>query len=308
MNAPDADLERMPDEHPHVRHAKALAVRRALLFGLLPSTFERLITDVTFTPEHYSRALHRIERRIIASQIAPAFGSSARDLGALAPEPRDPWRVDPERLPEESRRVVTCGPCRGLTKVNCGTCSGTERVRCRECRGSGRVMGAKRMKNCPTCRAKGDVRCGLCRGGKVDCRTCNAIGRVVHRFVVERTTRVAVVVRGGGLAMRAHTCVGEPADFDTPARWRNTRTEDLAVEPDRVDASLRVPLDSATERVLETRVQSFAGQVAYVHYETALGRGCVVLPRRRRSSATARRSSSGLRSKRSSTLPAFGSR
>lgn len=256
----------------HASPAIEAASRRARLFGVLPRTFARLVTGVAAERDEYWRALHKIERRAIVSRLALAYRSSARDVDAPTPEPRDPWSVDPARIETESRRVIICAACTGTREVVCTDCSGTTRVRCRGCFGSGRVLGKKKMKNCPTCRGKGDVRCGECRGGRVECRACGAMGRVEHWYVVERETRFAVVTSAKGLAVRAHPNVREPTDFDASAKWRNTLAADDAVEPASVHEALLPPVDARTERILESRVQRFVGDVSHITCETGLGR------------------------------------
>lgn len=264
----------MTPTHPYAAAALDAAARHAFWFGVPTSLFARIVSGVRVDEDRYARALHQVERRAIGWRMAPARRSSPRDVTEPAPKPLDPWSVDPSRLEVDSLRVILCPGCNGSKRVRCSQCAGTQRVRCGGCGGSGRVMGAKKLKNCPTCRAKGDVKCVACRAGSVECGPCDAVGRVEHRFVVERSSRLSVVTHGEGLAIRAHRAIGSADDFDRTSSWPHPRTSDSVVAPESVDASLR-PALTPHERIVACRVQTFAGLVAHVDYRIATGAGRV---------------------------------
>lgn len=124
-----------------------------------------------------------------ASEASDALEGEARaifdgQLSVLIDRP-DRWQASKSQTYELSPYGVelTCGTCRGSTRIRCGSCSGDGQVTCRACHGS-------RHMTCQSCRGAGnnrvnrngtyhDVNCSPCGGsGKVNCGTCGSSGRV----------------------------------------------------------------------------------------------------------------------------------
>jgi len=257
------------------------AARAARRYLISAGAFRRSIESIAYSRETYTRALHTLEQRLVERRIVAADDSRARVTGPLPnPAAVDPWGVDPEQLPGLSRAVASCPGCFGDKRTVCPQCAGSTRVRCGGCGGSGRVYGQRGMKNCPDCRAKGDRKCLACRSGKVECQVCSASGRVESWLEIRRKVIGRVCIDSRTPASEVHEAVEAANDFDAdPSTWRNERIADSGTirESTTIPDSLRPPLDTHTERILTSRVQTFAGHVFRMKYATALASGLLVI-------------------------------
>lgn len=270
-----------------------LAVTRAAAHGrryFIPgSTFRRCISAARVEPQTYSRALHQVERRTLTVQHAPARGAAVGRNDEPPSASADPWSFDTATIEQVSRRACLCPSCRGDGTVPCATCRGDAAVRCRACSGSGRVMGSRnRMKNCPTCRARGKVACTACSAGRVACRTCERTGRVEAWLTMQRAQLALVSASGSRAGMAVHACLDQPSDFDAAHSWPNDLAQDHAVDAAQLPAELAPAIDRRTDRVLATRVQTFASPVARVELATLFGRSHLELAGRDPAVGTAR--------------------
>lgn len=249
----------------------AAYVRRYLL---LPSTFRRCMTSATVGDETYLRALHDVERRTIELRMQPARGRGYEEQPPSTET--DPWSIDPETIEQASRRHCRCPACNGTASVRCDHCSGAGAVRCGRCSGTGRVMGSRnRTKKCPECRERGRVDCQACRAGFVACRSCGASGRVDAWLVMHRQRLRLVSTSGSAPGLGVHARVDQPDDFDAPHGWPSDLRSDEQIAPGEVPAGLEARVDTRTDRVLKTRVQTFASRVARVELATLLERRTV---------------------------------
>ncbi|WP_434384025.1 hypothetical protein [Melittangium boletus] len=260
--------------------ALAAAALAATHHGIQEREFRASVTSVDHAAERYQRALHVIHRRKVVLRWDPGEPTRFRKAEP-PPDPNgvDPWAVDAEQLARESRVITVCPGCQGEKRRTCSDCAGSARRRCGGCAGSGRVPGAKGgTKNCPTCRARGDVKCTACKSGKVDCTTCGADGRVDAWLEVERETLTQVHSHPANRASALHEHLTLPGDFDAPPRgWVNRLVEDGGVQPPShpCPEGLRARLDAREERLVSTRIQTFASDIFRVNYATARGKGVV---------------------------------
>lgn len=257
------------------------ATHAARRYWISAGAFRRSIESIGYSREAYSRALHTLEQRLVVRKLVAADDGRVRVTGPLPnPAAIDPWGVDPDQIAGLSRVVTDCPGCFGGKRMTCPQCLGSTRVRCGGCGGSGRVYGQRGMKNCPDCRAKGDRKCLACRSGKVDCQACSATGRVESWLEIHRKVIGRVCVDSQTPASELHDDLKSADDFDNdPSAWRNERVadSDVTTDVDAIPESLRPVFDIRTERILTSRVQTFAGHVFRLKYATALATGLLIV-------------------------------
>lgn len=223
------------------------------------AAFIRCVDNVRLETDRGARAVYEVLRKEVVLHTSPAYGSKPRDCEGLPPRPMDPWAPAAVGDPA-SGVIITCTECEGAKKTLCACCDGEGRVECDECGGSGRVMGVRGPRNCPRCRAKGDVKCKECRAGRVECASCEKVGRVKVYWTVASSQRTEIVADDPhGLC-----------DSDD-----SVRVEDTVASPSSLPASLRLALDPVTERIGSSRVEVYERPSAIIDYKLPTGRGVI---------------------------------
>lgn len=256
------------------------AARAAFWNGARPATFRSLVVKSEVEARRYRRVAHRIEKRAIVLQFAPASGSRANQVAPL-PSPRglEPWAVDPARLPAASEKLCVCPQCAGEKKVACPKCDGEARVRCPRCWGSGRVSGKRGLKNCPSCRGRATVQCKACTRGRVECPTCAGGGRVRAWLEVESSISVQIKVHPQSDLTDLHRDLHAVEDLDRdPGAYRVPRVHDsgwVNALSEALPLELEPRLDPVAERVIRQREQAFQADVFHLMYTTRTSTGVV---------------------------------
>lgn len=258
------------------KRAGAVRAAHRALRPLLVSekTFVASLSDLRERDEQFVRVLFTVERRRVVHRHQPAPGTRRQDLSAFEPCMLGPWEADPESLPETSRQLCECMMCDGEKRVDCAACDGSGKRACVQCGGDGQVAGKRRLKNCPGCRGTGRTKCGECKNGRVECPTCEGVGRVLSWFEVESIQLSQVRVDAQAKAQRLYPTALEADDFQRP-QHAPACTQDAAVAVHQLallPLALRPVLDDS-ERVIAARAQTLCFKVYEIHYGTALSRG-----------------------------------